>query len=318
MPTHRAPGVRSAATPARRRGRTGALPAGLAALALLAVPISARALTPFQFDKQEDVPRSVWSRSVQAGMSLNGGNAPSSGVAAEASLGWSNRRRRVQAGGSLAVARTRVSVAREENGIPGIGPGELHEETQTTRQAWSLHSRYDLFATRHSSAYLSAAGGGDRPAGKRLVLSGQVGWGVDVLHADKQVLRLELGYDLSREEPVVGRTLEIHSARLFLGYKAELDERLSLAVEGEALTNLNAEPAAGERIHRFQDTRLLGRVTATHRINGSLSVCLKLTAAYDHAPPLRPPPAGASFEPGFAPPAKRLDTTADLLLRAVF
>lgn len=314
MRTRQAPGPTSPDPPARRRPLLR-VPGALLALAW-AVPVAA--LTPFQFGKQEEVARPTWSVTAQGGVSLSGGNAPSSGATAEASVGRRSRRQRLQLGGSLSLARTRVETAREQDGTPGIGPGELLHETQTTRQAWALQSRYDLFATPHSSAYGALSATGDRPAGKQLVLSGQVGYGVDVLHPEHQVLRLELGYDLSREQPVLGPTLQIHSARLFVGYQADLDERLAVTAEVEALTNLNAEASGAERVERLRDTRVLGRLTGTHKLNGSLSVCLKLGAAYDAAPPLRPPPAGTSFEEGFAPHARRLDTSADLLLRLAF
>jgi hypothetical protein len=303
-----------------RRGvvRAPALGRLAALLALCAAPCAAPALAPFQFEKPEDLTRSDWSWNVQAGVGLSGGNTPSSSVTGEASVARRSRRNRLQVGGSVALARARVTVAQDTDGVPGVGPGELREERRTTREAWAVRGRYDLFATKRSSAYLAAIGGGDRPAGKALVLSTQVGFGADVLRRGAHVLRLEAGYDLSREEPVTGPVLEIHSARLFLGHALAIDERLTLTTEAEALTNLNQERSGAARIARLEDTRLLGRIVGTYRINGSLSLAARFTATYDAAPPARPPPPGTSFQAGFTPLAERLDTTADLLLVASF
>jgi hypothetical protein len=292
---------------------------GLAALALAAAPGRVGAMTPFQFEKPEPVDNPSWTGNVQAGVSLSGGNTRSSGISAEGALARRSRRHRVQAGVSLALARSRVVVARDEDGTPGIGPGELHEEKRTTREAWSLRGRYDLFVTHHSSAYLSASAGGDRPAGKQRVLAAQIGYGADVLRQERHSLRLEAGYDLTREDFVsASGALEIHSARLFVGYAGKLHERLTLTCQAEVLTNLNEERSRAPRIARLEDTRLLASSGVAYQLNGVLSVGVRLSAIYDAAPAPRPPPPGASYEPGFAPLADRLDTAADLVLIGTF
>jgi hypothetical protein len=315
---HAAPSTTAA--PRRRSPAAGSRRVACWALALLcgALPASAGALAPFQFDKPPDGASPAWAGRAKLGANLSSGNVQASGFTGEAAVERRGLGYRLQLGGSLAVARTRLVVGTESDGVAGIGPGELHRQTQTTRQAWALNARGDLFTSPHGSLYASASAAGDRPAGKLLVVSSQVGYGLELLHQGPQAVRVEVGYDLSREEPVIGRTLEIHSGRLFLGYKAVVDERLTATAEAEVLTNLNAERTGEGRVARFRDTRLLGRLGAAHKLNGTLSAALRITEAYDAAPSVRPPPPGTSWEPGFAPLAQRLDSTAELLLVATF
>jgi putative salt-induced outer membrane protein YdiY len=311
--------LRIPTTPAPHRARSGALSSFAAVtLALACAPSTAQALSPFQFEKPGDADKPVWSGSVQAGVSVTSGNARSRGISGEASLARKARRHRLLGRANVALARSRVVVAHDEDGEPGIGPGELREEDRTTREAWGVLGRYDLFVTERSSAYLSATASGDRPAGKQLVLAAQVGYGADVLRSEKHTLRFEIGYDLAREDLVSARALEIHSARVFAGHEAKLHQRLTMTGRAEVLTNLNEERSRAPRIARFEDTRVLASAGVSYKLNGVLSVGLRFSATYDAAPAPRPPPPGASYEPGFAPLADRLDTSTDLVLIGTF
>lgn len=313
--------MRRVVQPVHRMYGSPRRPAARAALAWLLWLVAlepAAALVPFQFDKPQELAKPVWTRTVQAGVGQASGNVSSTRVTAEALVGRRTRRERFQLGGSLAFARTRVLVGRDENGVPGIGWGELHPQSQVTRQAWALRGRWDLYATPQSSGYLSLAGEGDRPAGKGRVLSAQLGYGTDLAIRGQQLLRLEAGYDFSSEEPVIGRLLRIHSARLFLGYRAAVEDRLTFTLDAELLTNLNQEPPNPGPVRRFEDTRATVRATAAHKLGSVLSLQLRFTATYDRAPPVRPPPLGLVYEPGYTPPADRLDSVTDLVLAATF
>lgn len=305
--------TRRPALPARGRGL-----AALLAAALALAPAGVRAGPSFTFEKRQDV-ELLWSGKLRAGACQTGGNAESLGYSAEGIVSRTTRKQRLVLAGAGAYARSRVAAPVETDGIPGIGPGELNEVTQTTRKSWSGQARWDRFLSAHGSLYLLGGAASDEPAGKRLVLGAQLGYGIDVVHSEHHGVRLELGYDFSREDPVTptGR-LDIHSARLLVAYAGEVLEPVGLEASIEALTNLNAEHVGARRLRPLEDTRVLAKLGVRVKINGTLSTGLQLKAAYDHAPSARPPPPGASWAAGFAPLAERLDTTSELFLMAKF
>jgi hypothetical protein len=147
----------------------------------------------------------------------------------------------------------------------------------------------------------------------------QLGYGRNLLAAPNNDLRIEGGYDLTYEDrPSQAHAIAIHSARLFAGYVVRPEERLAAELSVEVLTNLNSEAGATGRIHAFGDTRTAATASLTWKLNGRLALGLRATARHDSAPAPRPPPPGASFEPGFSPPAEKLDMTGDLVLIASF
>jgi hypothetical protein len=260
-----------------------------------------------------------WSGSAQVGLNASAGNARALGLSGKAQLARRDPLNRVQGASEVAVARSRVVVAEEENGTPGIGPGELREIDQTTRQSWAIGVRYDRFATVRGSVFVAGAVSADPPAGKRLQGSLQLGYGADLLSAATRGFRVEGGYDLTYEDQLSrGRPISIHSARAFAGYHAKLREELSAELSVEVLTNLNTEDSATGRVRPLGDTRTAANGSVTWKLDDRLAVGVRATALHDTAPAPRPPPPGASFEPGFAPRAEELDLTGDLVLIATF
>lgn len=307
--------------PRRDRQRSLALAARrwLAAALLALVPALARPEPSFQFEKRGDARDVRWSGALRAGACLSGGNTSSAGLSAEGSISRTSLHHRLLLGGSAAYARSKVAVPLDADGQPGIGPGELRAVDRTTKRNWAARVRYDRFLSAHGSAYLLAAAGADEPAGKRLVLAGQIGYGMDLLHDPAHTMRLEVGYDLSREDHVTSAPrLEIHSARLFAGWSGALSAPVAVETSVELLTNLNPEQGAPRVVKPFQDTRLNARLALKVKLNGTLSTGLQLGAAYDRAPAPRPPPPGSSWAPGHQPLAERLDTTAEWFVGARF
>lgn len=294
------------------------LAAFLGAAALALAPAGAAAqTTTFQFEKPEPVTGVAWTATAQLGTTASAGNTAALGVSGQATLARKAPRNRLAAAADVGIARSRATIASDVDGVPGVGPGELRTVTQTTRQAWGVRARYDRFLTARASLYAAGTVGGDRPSGKRLAGGGQVGYGVDVLSSPSHTLRVEAGYDLTYEDQLtIARPVQIQSARAFAGWAQTASERLALTVSGEVLTNVDEEHQGDRRIAAFDDTRLLGKAALTAQLAGRLSVAMRLSAAWDGAPAPRPPPPGASFEPGFSPRAERLDTTADLVLIA--
>jgi hypothetical protein len=147
----------------------------------------------------------------------------------------------------------------------------------------------------------------------------QLGYGVDVPADLDHRVRLEGGYDLTYEDHLSqAQALAIHSARLFAGYVAKPEERLLAELSVEVLTNLNSEAGATGRVHASGDTRTAANASLTWKLNSRLALGVRATARHDSSPAPRPPPPGASFEPGFSPAAEELDMTGDLVLIASF
>lgn len=319
MPPALAPasGAPAARRPARARAHRL-----LAALLLAAAPALARPEPTFTFEKPKEGAAAAWSGSLRAGACLSGGNAAAVGLSAEGTLARTSPRDRLLLTAAGAYARSRVAVAEESNGVPGLGPDEVREVQRTTKENGAARLRYDRFIGARGSAYVLLAAGVDEPAGKRLVLGAQAGYGMDLIHEQSQTLRLELGYDLSREDDVApAPRLEIHSARLFAGWSGALGGPARLAGSLELLTNLNAErgtPGGPAGPRPLRDTRVNARLALEVKLNGTLSTGARATAAYDAAPAPRPPPAGSAWAAGYAPLADRLDTTAEWFVAAKF
>jgi hypothetical protein len=279
-----------------------------------ATPYAASAEAQFVFANPPEAGGVAWASTAQAGLATVAGNTRSLGISCEGKLSRTDPRYRVSGGVEFALARSRIDVAEDRNGIAGVGPGELRTIEATTRRAWSLRARLDRFLPRRTGAFAAVRIGGDHPAGKQLLASGQAGFGVDVARARRHELRLELGYDFTYEHQVaLEAPLQIHSARAFAGYAAHLDEKTAADLTTEVLANLNREGGIAGSVGAFGDTRVTTSASVRYALNGKLSLAVRATAAYDAAPSTRPAPPGSSFEPGFAPAASRWDGTVDLL-----
>src|SRR5207302_1903786 len=116
----------------------------------------------------------------------------------------------------------------------------------------------------------------------------------------------EIGYDYSREKPVTGDGISIHSVRVFLGNKTALTEGTTLEASGELLSNLNRETLpTGQDGGAFEDTRFNGRVAISAKISKNLAAQTSIDVHYDH----RPSPLVVKnfmLAKGFVPPAQSL------------
>ena len=125
----------------------------------------------------------------------------------------------------------------------------------------------------------------------------------------------EAGYDFSYENYVAeGDAVQIHSARVFLGYTGTLSTDTNVQTSVEALFNLNEETTPTGDIAAGKDTRVTGKLAVTTKLHKDVSFRFGFTAKWDQAPAPRPPFGDTPFATGFAPLADELDTTTEATL----
>ena len=287
----------------------------LAAL-LSGAPAAAAADPTFEFAAPAKERETRWSWAAQVALRASGGNSSVFGLSTKVDAARIDAHARMSAGVEAAVARTRIVTATERDGVPGVGPSELEVVHQTAREAWALRARYDRFLAGLGAGYVSCALAGDREAGQRLVASGQLGFGLDVVEGTEHRVRVEVGYDLAYEDRLEAIPLSIHSARLFARYSARSPELVGGELSVEVLTNLNVERDAAAA--PFGDTRTRVNGGVDLHLTAWLALGLQGRATHDTSPAPRPPPGDLAFEDGFAPRAEAFDVTAEVVLKASF
>jgi hypothetical protein len=167
---------------------------------------------------------------------------------------------------------------------------------------------------------VSAQVSADQPAGKELVVGGQIGYSRE-LYKTKTIEALgELGYDLSYEAypgDTTPDSVTVHSLRVFTGYSQKLSGATSVSTSVEALFNLNEEkaptPDGSNKVSAFDDTRVNWKTGVTTSLYKALSLSVSYLVKYDHAPAPRAP-FKLPYAMGFRPFAETLDTVAELAL----
>ncbi|MGC3997978.1 MAG: DUF481 domain-containing protein [Anaeromyxobacter sp.] len=292
----------------------------LALLLPLTIPAAAAAQTPtFTFSERpaDDTPR--WKGSAQLGFTAASGNSSALGTSFTGDVSRREGAWRFLAELRGAYARSRVRVAEESDGLPGIGAGEVRTLSQATTQAWGARLRADRYLGEKNSLYASLAGGGDRPAGTRFLGAAQVGYGRALLLDEVQSLTLELGYDLAHQTFVSGADPStFHSARAFLGYELAPWDKIVFRISGDGLLNLAPETVPAGHLQAFEHLRLIGRAEADVKVTALLALGLHVSTRFDSAPAPLPPPAGQSWETGYRPLAEETDTKAELVLLYAF
>lgn len=268
----------------------------------------------FTFTKPDAAADPAWSARAQLGLTATSGNSDTFGVSASASASRRAARTRVSGEARGAFARSQIEVAVESDGIPGIGPSEIDTIARTTTEAWELRGRLDRYFGERNSLYGSGGAGGDRPAGRRLVAGGQIGYARALALTPAHELTVELGYDVAHEDFVAAASaVRTHSARAFLGWQVKPAPALSLRLSADLLTNLAPESLPARRVSALEHQRLLGRAELDVKVNAKGSVGLRARARYDSVPAPRPGFPGQPYEAGFVPLADKLDTTLELV-----
>jgi hypothetical protein len=290
-------------------------PLAAVALVCLGATCSAAADEPaFTFAAPMTSPETKWSASAQAGVSVTSGNAFGLGLSGSGTAARQAGSNRLSAELSGSFARTRVEIAVDSDGVPGIGPGEVRSVVQTTAAAWAAKLRYDRFFGRRHSLYVAASAAGDEPAGKRFLGGGQFGYSRELVKSEHHSLVVEAGYDLAYQDYVAApESATVHSARLFTTYQWSPSPGAVVSCGAELLTNVAGENTPTGHVLPFRDDRLTGRAELSLKLNDRGRLAMRMNARYDSKPAPKPPPAGTSWAPGYLPLADRLDTRTELL-----
>jgi hypothetical protein len=281
----------------------------LAAVICAAAPALAQpAANPkFEFTKPEEVKKPVeWTASSEVGIVFTTGNSETTTISAGLRATRKTGKNKVSVEGSLTYAESSVFVHADRDMDGRVDPGEIRFVSRTTAETLASRLRYDRFLTKHNSLYIAALASRDLPAGKESVLGGQLGYSRLLKKTEKAETVAEIGYDFSREDLVTGDPLAIHSARGFVGHKAEMTEGTTLEASVEALTNLiGLTLPTGRDGGPGRDTRVNARVAISAKIGKSLAVQTSIEARYDNRPA---PLAIPNLEEGYVPEAASLDT----------
>lgn len=285
--------------------KTGKL---LLAAVAIAAPGVAAAQAPanpeFKFEeKPKEVVKAVeWKASAQAGLIITTGNSQTttlSGVAKGSRKAGFNK---LELEGGGAFARSTIRVASDDNMNGMIDDSEVAQVTQTTNERWYGTARYDRFLTEQNSLYIKALIESDEPAGKELVLGGQLGYSRLLYKNDVHELKGEGGYDYSHEDLVAGDAVSIHSLRLYAGYTAKLSADTAFAGEIEGLFNLNpvsngvlAGLRGEEDAGTFEDTRVNGNTSLTTKMLDNISFRFAFAFKWDNRPAPQPNIGGLPF-----------------------
>ena len=263
----------------------------------------------FEYGKKEEVKKDVeYNASVEAGAVFTTGNSETTTLTGGVKAARKKGDDKISFDGSIAYARSGTRVIDDKNGNGLVDDyTEIRSDDQITAEMFAGKLRYDRFLTEFNSLFIAALASRDLPAGKELVFGGQVGYSRRLQKGPKSETVGEFGYDYSREDLVTGDPVSIHSARLFLGFKAEMTEGANFDASAEGLTNLNKETLATSDgdANVGSDTRVNIKAGISAKIGKNLAFSTSIEARFDNRPaPLKID----NLAPDFVPEASKLDT----------
>ncbi len=282
----------------------------LAAILVIAAPAVVAAQPKFEYGKAEEVEKVKaveWNAQAEAGVVFTTGNSETTTISAGFKASRKTGFNKFSLEGSMTYAQSGLRVLQDLN-VNGVidDDNEITTVDTITAETYAAKARYDRFLTKYNSLFVAALASRDKPAGKEKVLGAQIGYSRQLYKTKSTEVVAEIGYDFSREDLVIGKSLSIHSARAFVGYKSEMTEGTTLDASLEALVNLNEENLPTMKDGGIgKDTRLNGRIGVAAKIGKNLAVQTSIELKYDNRPgplPIK------NLEPGFVPEASSLDT----------
>lgn len=278
----------------------------LLALLLFAAPTTALADEPkFAFGKAEDAKTSEkkeveWAGTAEIGAVFTTGNSETTTLTAGGKVSRKAGNDRVSLEASGAYARSGIRTIDDQNGNGTIDSlDEVTTEQTVSTEMVSGKARYDRFLTEHNSIFVALLASRDLPAGKELVIGGQLGYMRQLYKTEKSEVTGEFGYDFAREDLTAGDPLAIHSLRAFIGAKSAPSEGVEVDGSVEALSNLNElDLPTGKDGGAFKDTRVNFHVGVTAKLGKRLAVQTSIDAKYDNRPgPMQVKMLAADFVP---------------------
>jgi putative salt-induced outer membrane protein YdiY len=288
-------------------------------IALVVTPLTVAALTglataqpapKFEFGKADDVKdvkETQWAATAEAGVVLTTGNSRSTTVTGglKAMRKQAKNKLAIEAAGTLARSSSLLA-GPDANGNGLLSADELLRDEKDAAKNFNAKLRYDRFLTEHNSIFVAALAGADPLAGKDFTGGGQLGYARQLYSTEQHTTSGEFGYDFSYENYASAdpESVQIHSARAFIGHKAKLSEDTSFDGSLEVLDNLNSNASAD----RLEDLRVnLGGSLSTKLTKG-IAFSFSVTAKYDKVPaPFAL--AGSMIDPANPPETSKIDTT---------
>jgi hypothetical protein len=262
---------------------------------LLAARTAAADDPKFEYGKHDDIKdvKGVeWMAAAEAGLVLTTGNSETTTASGGLHVSRKAGDNKFTFDGSAAYAKSALRVINDMNGNGTIdNASEIQTVSSVTAETLASKLRYDRFLTDFNSVYIAALASRDVPAGKQSVFGGQVGYSRRLFKSPTAETVAEIGYDFSREDPVVGPTISIDSARAFIGHKAVMTEGAQLDAALEFLTNLNTEHLTttddqGRPVDGgiFKDTRVNAKIAITAKVGLNLAVQMSMELKFDNRP----------------------------------
>jgi hypothetical protein len=264
-------------------------------------------------DDVKDVKGVDWTAAAEAGAVLTTGNSEMTTATGGIHLSRKTGSNRFMFDASGAYAKSGLRALQDLNGNGMIdNANEIVTVSTITAETLSSKLRYDRYLTDFNSLYVAALASRDTPAGLASAFGGQAGYSRRIYKSATAETALEVGYDFSRQDPVSGPSLSIHSGRAFIGHKAVMTEGATLEAAMEVLTNLNREKltTTDDQGHivdggPFKDTRVNARLAITAKIGFNLAVQMSMELKYDNRP--GPLPV-KNLAMGFQPEASAFDS----------
>jgi Protein of unknown function, DUF481 len=274
----------------------------------ITTPVSAQDPT-FEFGKAEevkDVKGVEWSASAEFGLVFTTGNSETTTITGGAKAARKEGDNKFSAETSGAFAQSGVRQLNDLNGNGTIdNDGEIDTVTSTSSKNLTGKLRYDRFLTDANSIFVAGLASTDKPAGKELVLGGQLGYSRQLYKSAAHELVGEGGVDFSREDLITGDPLSIFSARVFAGYKGTLSTNTNVDTSVEALINLNTLDTPTGEAAAGKDTRINAKFGVTSKLTTSLSINTAVEFKFDNKPA---PLSVANLAATFVPESSKLDT----------
>jgi len=264
-------------------------------------------------DELKDIKGVEWVAAAEAGLVLTTGNSETTTASGGLHVSRKAGDNKFTFDGSAAYAKSGLRVISDQNGNGVIdNASEIQTVSSITAETLASKLRYDRFLTDFNSIYVAGLASRDVPAGKESAFGGQVGYSRRLYKSATAETVAEIGYDFSRESPVVGPALSIDSGRLFVGHKATMTEGAQLDAALELLTNLNREHLTttddmGNIVDGgpLKDTRVNAKVAISAKIGLNLAVQMSMELKYDNRP--GPLPV-KNLAMGFQPEASAFDS----------